>query len=129
MKRSEIETKISLLKLELEEVTKERKENQTDQIEAKLFIRHKALSKEIADLEWELKSSKEKNDHRKAVLNMGMKWGSMKGTNETEHNSSLPLVVALCDVALELLDRNDLDDQFKEKLQGLVAFIDTKRIP
>jgi len=129
MDRSEIEIKISRLKLEHKEVTKERKKNQIDNVEAKLFLKHKVILKEIADLEWELKSSKEKNDHRKSVLNMGMKWGSMKGTKETEQDSSLSLVVTLCDVTLELLDKNDLDDQFKEKLQDLIIYLDSKRIP
>ena len=53
----------------------------------------------------------------------------MKGTKETEQDSSLSLVVTLCDVTLELLDKNDLDDQFKEKLQDLIIYLDSKRIP
>ncbi len=128
MNRSEIEIKISQLKLEHKKVTKERKINQLNQVEANLFLRHKAILKEIAYLEWILKSSKEKNEHRKSVLNMGVKWGNMKGAKETELDSSLSLVVSLCDIALELLDKNDLDNQFKEKLQDLIIYLDSKRI-
>lgn len=129
MKVSEIELKIAQLKIEHKGVTNERKKSRSEEEEAILFLKHKAILKKITDLEWKLKSSKEKNDYRRSVLSMGRKWNSMKGAENTEEKKSLSLVVTLCDTVLELLDSNEVDDDLlKKKLLDLMAYIDEKRI-
>ena len=127
--RAEIESKIVRLKLEHEKITVERKKQISDEKEAELFSRHKAILKEVADLEWQLKSSREKNEYRKSVLNLGKKWSGMRGAIESNIDTTTnSLTIKLCDVVLDLLDRPDLDDNFRDKLFELVSLIDSKRI-
>jgi uncharacterized protein with von Willebrand factor type A (vWA) domain len=127
--RTEIESKIVRLKLEHEKITIERKKQISDEKEAELFSRHKAILKEVADLEWQLKSSREKNEYRKSVLNLGKKWSGMRGAIESNIDTTTnSLTIKLCDVVLDLLDRPDLDDNFRDKLFELVSLIDSKRI-
>ena len=130
MERSEIESKIAELKLTHQKITATRRKSNSDQEEVILYNKHKAILREISTLDWGLKSSEEKNEYRKAVISMGEKWSNMKGSIKTENDdfSKLQLVVSLCDVALALLKEESLDSQLKEKLEELVALIDSKRV-
>jgi len=129
MNRTEIETKLVLLKLEHEKIIIERKKQISDEKEAELFSQHEAILNEITELEWQLKSSREKNEYRKAVFNLGEKWSSMRGAIESNVDTTTnSLTIKLCDVVLDLLDRPDLDDNFRKKLSELISLIDLKRI-
>lgn len=128
MENKEIKNKIQLLRSKHKIITEKRRQNNDDKIEDTLFHQHQILLKQISELEWKLKSSREKNEHRKTVLNMGRKWLSMGGTdNSTEDNGKLEHIISLCDSTLALLEIKDLDIGLKDKLLEMLEYIDSKK--
>ena len=86
------------------------------------------INQEIADLEWKLLSSEEKQNYRETILNASKKWGSVKGSIPTEDKvGALELIIKIYSLSDDILKFENLPQNIKNGLNSLKDEIDRSK--
>lgn len=127
MNKRLIQNKIKLKKEELKKVLD--KKNEAPDFEVRFLIQQQLrIAQEIADLEWQLLSSFEKQNYRKTILNASKKWGSVKGSEHSKDKKKiLDLIIAIYDLSEEILEFDELPDNIRNSVINLKGEIDRKK--
>ncbi|MFT6204395.1 MAG: hypothetical protein ACI9V1_002144 [Spirosomataceae bacterium] len=113
------------------EILKKLSDQRSDASDSELSViiqKQLAVNQEIADLEWKLLSSEEKQNYRKTILNASKKWGSVKGSNPLEDKTGvLELIIKIYSLSDDILKFEQLPKNIKDVLASLKNEIDRNK--